>query len=284
MDIRTAIRSRRSTRRYVGRPVAGGVLEHLLAFAAAVDHLSRPGVRVALVSGRERVARILTRYAGIYGLVQGVPHLLMGLLPQDTDQARLDLGYVLEQVVLEATRQGLATCWMTGSYHRDRAVGEVEMNRGEVLGAVVAVGHPRRDPLARVHDGVVRRLVSAHRRRPLEELVFSGRWGEPWSLAGAELTLAEVLECARRAPSACNRQPWRFVVGEGELHLALIEPAPIDAGIVMAHVALAAVDLGLPGRWALRWGDPAMATVLRLPPSVVPVATLSSHEWSESRG
>ena len=275
MGVSTSIRLRHSTRRYSDQVADEEVLEHLLAFAAAAEHLTWPGVRVALVCGQEQVARVLARYAGLYGLVQGAPYLLAGLLPEATDLARLDLGHVLEQVVLEATRLGLATCWITGSYRPDQATRAIETAPGEIVAAVVALGYPRTDRWARLHDSAVRRLASGHRRRPLERLVHAGRWGQPWSPEQAEPALVEILESARLAPSAGNAQPWRFVVRTGELALALIKPAPIDGGIVMAHVALVAADLGLPGRWTIRLGDPGLAAALSLPTPVVPVGTFS---------
>ncbi|MBC7227336.1 MAG: nitroreductase family protein [Thermoflexales bacterium] len=275
---RETIRVRRSTRRYADRPVPDDILAHLLEFAARTPRLTDVPLRVTAVSGRERVARILARYLGVYGLVQGAPHLLVGLIAEDSDRARLDLGYVLEPVVLEATRRGLSTCWMTGSYHPERAADEVERGPNEVVAATVALGYAREDPLARIHDGAVRRLVAAHRRRPLEEIVFAGKWGVSWSPEGADPALVEVLECARLAPSAENRQPWRFVVESGadtRLHLFLTYPSPIDAGIVMAHVALAGAEVGWDGHWALRWQDPALSGAVSAPPGALPVGTFS---------
>lgn len=281
MDLRTAIRLRRSVRRYVAQPVPQDLLDRLAAVAQEADHLVRPGVRVERVDGRERVAGVLARYAGVYGLVQGAPHLLVGLIPEDVPENRIDLGYVLEQVVLEATRLGLATCWMTGSYHPDRAARAIPLRPGEQVAAVVALGYPRVDALARLHDTVVRRVVAAHRRLSLTEIVFGGRWGVAWSPEEADPALVEVLECARLAPSARNRQPWRFVVEGGAIHLALTILAPIDAGIVMAHVALSARELGRVGRWRLRWADEALAHRLGFPLGVVAVGTFRGLRMSE---
>ena len=126
---------------------------------------------------------------------------------------------------------------------------------------------------ARLHDGTVRWLVAARHRRPLEEIVFAGRWGVRWSPQGADPALVKLLALARLAPSARNRQPWRFLAGDGELALALVEPAPIDGGIVMAHVALVAAEQGRPDRWAVRWGNPELAKSYAIPTSVVPVGT-----------
>jgi nitroreductase len=271
MDFRNAIRLRHSTRRYDARPVPAQALEQVTTRAANAERLLQRGVRVTLVNGQEQVAQILKRIAGIYGLVQGAPHLLVGLVPEETDEPLLELGYVLEQAVLEATRLGVATCWMTGSYRADRAAVAVDIRPGETAAAVAAMGYPRTDRLARVHDEVVHRLAGAGRRRSLEQIVFDGQWGRPWSPEGADPVLVEMLECARLAPSAVNRQPWRFVVEPGRISLALTRSAPIDAGITMAHVAVAAAELDSPGHWTVRLGDPELADRLRLPASAVPV-------------
>ncbi|MCX8068554.1 MAG: nitroreductase family protein [Anaerolineae bacterium] len=279
MSIRDAIRSRRSTRRYADRLVPEDVLESLLALAHRAPHLTEWPPRVTVVSGREQVARLLARYAGVYGLVEGAPYLLVGLIPGDSELARLDLGFVLEQVVLEATRLGLATCWMTGSYYPDRVTQEIALEPGEVVAATVALGYPREDAMARLHDAAIRRLVSAHRRRPLEDLAFRGRWGVRWTSEGTDPRVLEVLEMARLAPSAKNSQPWRFVLehGVGEefpaLHLFLTHAMPIDGGIVMAHIALAAAEVGWAGRWQVRWRDLDLAAAVGAPPSVVPVGS-----------
>lgn len=281
MSALEAIQSRHSTRRYADRPVPDDVLESLLSFARRAPHLTDRPPRVTLINGRERVARLLARYLGVYGLVEGAPHLLVGLLPEDSELARLDLGYVLEQVVLEATRLGLATCWMTGSYYPDRVAQEVAMRPGEVVAATVALGYPREDPAARFHDTTVRRLVAAHQRRPLEDLVYVGRWGERWTPEGTDCGVREVLEMARLAPSARNLQPWRFVLeGRGgeefpALHLFLTSAAPIDGGIVMAHVALAAAEVGWAGQWWVRWRDPGLAEAFGAPPTVVSVGSFA---------
>jgi len=277
MDILAVMRQRTSVRSYADRPVDLTLLERLLAFSTAAEHLTEVPPRVALVSGVERTRRLLTYMVGSYGLVQNPPHLLVGVLPKESDLARLDLGYVLEQVVLEATRLELSTCWITGSYDAEQAGDAVGLAPGEVAAAVCALGYPTDSSLGRIHTRVVRRLAGGHQRKPLTEIVFAGRWGEPWSPDEADSTLVDALEHARLAPSASNRQPWRFIVlvRPDDVVLALARPKPIDAGIVMAHLALASAVLERAGRWKVRWGDVTLARECGLPDDVIPVATFS---------
>lgn len=271
MDLQTTVRERHSTRRFAEKTVPEEILAELTDRASAAEHIHEPGARVTLVNGRDEVAEILARYAGIYGLVEGAPHMLIGLLPEETDAARLDLGYALEQVVLEATRLGAATCWITGTYNPDEAARIIGMEPGEIVAAGIAMGYPREDSLAHLHDRAVRRLAGGHQRKPLEKIVFDGRWGRSWSPEGKDPDLVELLTWAQLAPSAANRQPWRFIVGEDEIALALARPAPIDGGITMSHITLAAGALDRPGHWSVQLGDPELAQALDLPSSAVPV-------------
>lgn len=283
MDALSAIRQRVSVRSYGDRPVDPALLERLLALSATTSHLTDVPPRVALVSGMEQVRRILTTMLGSYGLIQNSPHLLAVVMPEESETARLDLGYVLEQVVLEATRLGLGTCWVTGSYDAQRAGDAVGLAPGEVAAAVCALGYPAQGRWGRFHNRTVRWLVSAHRRKPLTEIVFSRRWGARWSPEEADPALVAVLEYARLAPSAVNRQPWRFIAGPDHVTLALTRAAPIDGGIVMAHVALASAALGRAGQWVVRLRDAALAQEGGLPRGTIPVGTFHLHPRHSER-
>ena len=275
LDTRAAIRLRHSTRRYSDKPIPGETLELLMACAQKVQHVSNQGVRFDVVSGVDSVGLILSRYAGIYGLVSGAPHLLLGILPTENAEARLDVGYVLEHVVLEATRQQLGTCWITGSYHPDEAGKQVEINAGETVAAVVALGYPRLDRWARMHDEAIHRIVASNRRKPLKRLAYDGQWGKRWSPEGADPALLDLMEHTRLAPSARNLQPWRFIIDSECIHLALTNQQPIDGGIAMAHISLVGAEIGLQGSWMVRYGDPELGRTLKLPRSAVAIGTYS---------
>jgi nitroreductase len=117
--------------------------------------------------------------------------------------------------------------------------------------------------------------------------------------------LARILEAARLAPTAANRQPFRvFVIAtkglEAELRkiygrewftqapliLAVCavpgeswvrqcdnwNAAEVDATIAMTHIVLAAAEEGLGTCWIAAFDPRAAREVLRLPPEVVPSA------------
>ena len=116
--------------------------------------------------------------------------------------------------------------------------------------------------------------------------------------------LAQVLEAARLAPTACNRQPFQILVIRTEGRRAELAricrakwfveapllvcacglPADswvradgknyndVDVAIAMDHLILAATDLGLGTCWVAAFHEDAAREVLGLPPGVVPVA------------
>ena len=116
--------------------------------------------------------------------------------------------------------------------------------------------------------------------------------------------LQQVLEAARQAPTACNKQPFRIVVihttgREEELRrlydrswlvqaplvLAVIAVPgeawrradgklyeEVDATIAMAHMVLAATALGLGTCWIADFDSAAVREVLALPDDVEPTA------------
>lgn len=119
-----------------------------------------------------------------------------------------------------------------------------------------------------------------------------------------EHLLQQVLEAGQWAPSACNRQPWTFIVvreatqrqalkeayGKDWFWLApviivvCVDPATawrrgdgasyawVDAAIAMDHMTLCAADLGLGTCWIGAFKPAAVAAALGIPPGIDVVA------------
>ena len=90
----------------------------------------------------------------------------------------------------------------------------------------------------------------SHRRRPLDNLVtgLAGPDWPPW--------IRSALEAARLAPSAVNRQPWRFHVAPDSITVAVNSlkreygiSKRLCCGIAMLHIEVAALNCGINGRW-----------------------------------
>jgi nitroreductase len=122
-----------------------------------------------------------------------------------------------------------------------------------------------------------------------------------------ESKLMQILEAARLAPTACNMQPFQFIIihtkgREGDLkriyHDSWFAKAPIvicacavesqgwrradgksyaaiDLAIAVDHLILAAADLGLGTCWVGAFDVNATREILKLPPDVEPLIFIS---------
>lgn len=119
--------------------------------------------------------------------------------------------------------------------------------------------------------------------------------------------ILEILECARLAPSACNRQPWKFMVISAPEELSAvhasynrdwIKEAPvaiivlgnrneawhrsydeydatdIDIAITTEHICLAATSMGLGTCWICNFDPIILRTGMNIPEEWEPLAII----------
>ncbi len=279
-----AARVRRSRRTYLGDLVSGPGVDALEAHCAAFVPFA--GARVALL--RNAPEEIFTGWLlRVYGKVAS-PSALVFVGDARLADAAARAGYAGEAAVLEATSLGLATCWIGGGVRRDKVAALLGLAAHERVYSISALGYPTDRPTA--GERATAGLVGAHKRKAAAKLAPGSEAWPPWARAGVEL--------ARIAPSATNRQPWRFAlepatapVPEGALgHAARAEGAPgvrgnqavavrlsfegadtpviskrLDCGIAMLHFELGARGAGARGSWSLLEGNDVARWVARPP-------------------
>lgn len=227
----SAAQARFSVRRYREGPGA----EELEALKAAAARMCGRGVRVAFASGD--VFKPLFLW---YGKITGAACFAAFIAgPGATPHS---IGYLGEAFILEATALGLGTCWVGGTYHRGRALEAVELAEGERIAAITPLGVS-----AESYVGRPRKTLTELTGLSQEALQALPAWQQ------------SALTCARIAPSAVNKQPWRFVPsGEG---IELIQTGGnfgyggIDLGIAMLHIELGAAHCSVSGAWEEKEGS-----------------------------
>lgn len=109
---------------------------------------------------------------------------------------------------------GLGTCWVSGLFKPEIVRRQIELAENEQVYAVIPVGYTR-DRYS-MEEKIMVRFVAADKRKSLNELC-KGRFREGWPE-----WIKSALECARLAPSAVNRQPWRFTVNEDAIKVSVV--------------------------------------------------------------
>ncbi|MBI4285439.1 MAG: nitroreductase family protein [Chloroflexi bacterium] len=268
MDIRTAIHRRISVRHYQARTVPDNLLQAVIA--AGEDSLALDNgiaVRFHLVKEGQLIARRMTVLTGTKLLFGSAPHFIVAT-SEEKPFFMLNMGFRMEQLILFATQQGLGTCWIGGMFREARIAEFLGLPERERVIVLTPIGYPDTSLMGKAARDIIE--VGARnfgRRKPLWEIAFGERWGAP--LPADDAGLLEALECARRAPSWANTQPWRFLVSpEGIIAMAELRQRylniragkhyrRLDVGIAMAHFFLAAREMGWRGGWSVTGFDPA---------------------------
>lgn len=228
--------TRHSHRRFDGTPLAEESLEAL----DAVSREFRPfeTARVELV--RAPSVDVFKGAVGNYGnKVTGAPSLLVMITSDESFAGHRRMAYTSEGIVLEATALGAETCWVGGFFRPQLAGQLLELGPHERVAAVSPLGH-----------AATPRAGEPHHRKPLAEIAPGSDAWPVWARKAAE--------SGQNAPSAVNRQPWRFAL-DGDTFLIRRDnrrellgkhlTKALDCGIASLHVELAARAEGIVGEW-----------------------------------
>jgi nitroreductase len=265
MDIKAewyeVIPRRTSRRRFDGRGIGDELRELLEVFCDGASapagepgsdvvepgHVTAPA-RVCLLDDASE-ALFTGVVVGGYGKVTGTPVAAAFVARTKGDrvseEGQAAAGYLGEGLILEATRLGLGTCWVAGSFDGQVAGDLLGLAHDEQVVAVTPLGYPLQRQAA--GERLLRTMVKASARLSVEKLapgILDGGW-PAWAVTA--------VQAARLAPSGANRQPWRFRLDGGSLVLGradrLYWTAPIDLGIARLHVELGALHEGVSGEW-----------------------------------
>ncbi|HEY5529701.1 MAG TPA: nitroreductase family protein [Thermoleophilia bacterium] len=244
-----AIDVRHSARTYTGDPVDATSIDGLVEFCAQL-----PGKEVArVVVAPVAPAAVFTGMVGGYGKVLDAPSALIMIGDEAAFAVEESVGYLGEAAILEATARDLGTCWVAGFFDRRIAAELVSLAPGERIFAISPIGHAK--PRPRSSERMLKRIVGAHKRKPIEEVApgfDAGIWPD-WAAEGVRLAVI--------APSAVNRQPWRFELEPGtadSVTVSIVEkgaegrvPRRLDCGIAMLHFQVGSRVLGARGTWEI---------------------------------
>lgn len=235
------IRARSSCRSFQARPLSEA---HRYLIRDAVARETAQDCGCALVQGEVR-AHYVNAPLRVWPSVNAREFLVV-LGPRAYDRkAVIEAGRAMHMVVLDATKAGIATCWIgPGADHAsvEAALGaDFDPARDHVI-CVIALGYASRYwPLMNRLAG-----LTGLPRKPLTDLVFEDVPGLPLPLRHkAYAKIAPALEAVRRAPSSYNTQTTRLILSRDHDRLRIARFAATEGSRYYAPVAL--------GIWAATW-------------------------------
>ncbi len=208
--------------------------EELESLREEARKLSAHNVRIVIGYSEKAFAPILMGS----GKVKGTG-LFAAFLSKNAEP--FSVGYLGETFILECTARGFGTCWL-GIYNKKAVAAAIDMQKDETLTCITPIGIPAESYAARA-------------RKPLNKLTGLNQE----QLQSLPEWQQHALECARRAPSATNAQPWKFLVEAENIRIMNTSSnygfGKLDCGIAMLHLELGAAHGGVAGDWSMENGD-----------------------------
>lgn len=209
--------------RYACRAFAGALSTgDWAAMSYVAQRYALPGARLMLLHVPES---LFTGTLLNMGRVSGCTAVAAVIVDSAVAQSRIHAGVLGEALCLEATAQGLGSCWISGTYRKKQLT--TPLRDGEAALAVIALGKP------------ARRVQASRKRKPVEKFCRGNMM--LWPAA-----LRKVAEAVRLAPSAMNLQPVTMTLEQGRFTFDAPDRAALDLGIALCHGELA---MDFPHAW-----------------------------------
>ncbi len=254
-SIQAIIQERISVRKYQDTPLQDEDILFLEALLEALpDAPYRSASHFYLIAPDSE--HHLGKLPGTYGIIRGARMYLIGGAA-NTNQALLDFGYHMEYIILKAWDRGLGTCWLGGTFQRSPVERYGKFPDGFIIPAITPLGYSAERE--GIMDSVLHRIMGSKQRKPFNELFFTGGWHTPMAPREDD-PVCNALEMVRLGPSAMNRQPWRVVTDDNNVHFFMKKVGlgsrifkgmfqSVDVGIACCHFALTMAEQGISGQW-----------------------------------
>lgn len=285
MNYSALIQNRKSVREFSNKKVSDSVVAEIEAFYQKECQRLIPELETKLCVFSDEARESLEGAAGYESFLIGAPQYLV-LLSAKHEFAGENAGYMMEDIVLKLTDMDLGCCWITFT-DSEKVKAALKIESDLDVAAIVAFGYGVK-AMKRLRLNILSMSnvdISAQRqyfapKRGMHDMVFMDTWGNCEGLdeyiGFYDNLLWEALYAATLSPSYLNRQPYGFIIHEGQITLVKAPDSytdEIDAklglGIVLLHFTSTA------SQWAgkIKWSFGADAAKLQLPEGYEAVAS-----------
>lgn len=256
---------RKSTRAFRNKKVTDKDRKEIMDYMEACRRLV-PDIMIRWIMLEEEGPEKLKGCVGYHNFLVEAPCYLLLLserAPKDMENA----GYVGEDMVLKLTEMGLASCWIT-IQDADQLKKQLGLEGPEMPVALIACGYEKMELGSLRID--IKSPSNVHLKKRsgmiapklyLDDAVYEGDWEQTSSVSqlspSSNLYQAFIAACC--APTALNRQPFRFLMDQNRVYLVILpdeltgeDNARLNTGIVMHHFAMVmGRQNALYGQWEL---------------------------------
>lgn len=179
--------------------------------------------------------------AKTYGMFKNVRSLIVLKGKSDDPNLMEKLGYYGEELILEATKLDLGTCWVGGTFDSESKIFNLAEN--ETLCAVIPIGNV--NPDKGIKESAIYKMART-KTKPYTEMVESQETLPEWFIDAAK--------AVSKAPSARNTQKPVMSYKDGEVRMKIANDYRFD----MMDLGIAKLHFVLSAGGSFEWGSDAM--------------------------
>lgn len=234
MNFKHEIEIRVSRRKYLPTTIDTTLVEKITKSINEYNQKENLNMQLVLNNGEA-----FNDFKKSYGLISGAQNYIALVGKQRDENSKEKLGYYGELLILEATKMGLGTCWVGGTFDKEACACEV--NSDERLDCIIAIGNIEKN--LSIKENLIRK-ASHFKSKPVKELYKSDVTPPNRFMDG--------IAFVQKAPSAINKMPYIFQYSNGTTSVSITGTTgyeSIDLGIAKLHFEIGAGG----GNWS--WGN-----------------------------
>jgi nitroreductase len=166
LEVKEAIRGRRSVRKYENKSIPGDVLEALLDSMRLAPSANNRQPWCIVVVTDPVLKKKLVPVSGNQKFVGECSAYLVGVAEPGAYYSTVDMTIALDHLTLRAVEMGLGTCWI-GDFEPEKIKEILGIPKEREVPICMTLGYPAQSPGAR-------------RRKNLSELFHKDHWENPW--------------------------------------------------------------------------------------------------------
>lgn len=237
-----SITKRKSRRSFLDKPMSP---ENFQALSQLAGEINAQEIDLRIVVKNDSSDGVFVGRIG-YGMISAKRGFAAIIVRNNNSETYAKAGFYGEWLILEATRRGIDTCWVGGTFNRAAAETLLKLQANESLLIVTPLGEAYPNKTSK--EKAMSFLAGSANRKMHADIVKddTDNW-TGW--------MKDAVEAVRWAPSAMNAQPWLLHQNNNNVTVS-VDPkmakraiSILDCGIAMCHIELAATKNGVHGNW-----------------------------------
>jgi nitroreductase len=148
MDVSTAVKSRRSIRKYKKKEIPENVLKEILEAARLAPSAANRQAWEMIVVSDPKLKEELVPICKNQKFVEECSVFLVAVEDPEQKWSKVDCTIMMDHVSLVAHEKGLGTCWI-GAYDKDKVAALLDVPKNRSVAMAMTLGYPDESPEAK---------------------------------------------------------------------------------------------------------------------------------------